>query len=148
MPESDSAQRLARASADHMWVHDWASRKLGMCVENIAPGRAVLTMIVTEAMLGPGRVCRRGLVFTLADSAMAYASNSHGRLAVAQMADIIYDRDVVVGTRLTAIAEERHRTGRKALYDVRVTADDGTIVAEFRGQTISLGDLFATMAKT
>jgi acyl-CoA thioesterase len=142
MSEPDAARQLARACADHMWTKDRASRRLGMGLETITPGGAVLTMTVTDAMLGPGGICNRGLVFALADSAMAYASNTYGKLNLAQSCDIAYDADVGVGTRLVATAHERRRSGRKGMYDVRVATSDGVTVAEFRGQTIALGDIF------
>lgn len=139
MSYSDADLRLAKSCADRMWAADPASRGMGMALDSVAPGEAVLSMTVTAPMLGPGGVCNRGYIFSLADSAMAFASCSHGQIAVAQMCDIAFDTDVELDTHLMARATERHRTRRKAIYDVRVTTRDGLIVAEFRGQTIVLG---------
>lgn len=109
-----------------------------MSLDSVTTGESVLSMTVSAAMMGSGGVCNRGFIFTLADSAMAFASCTHGQVAVAQICDIAFDQDVPLGARLIARATERHRSGRKAIYDVRVATNEGTIVAEFRGQTIAL----------
>ena len=80
-------------------------------------------------------VCHGGLIFTLADSAMAHASNSHGLPAVAVAASIDLVRPARAGAVLSAEAVERYRHGRTALYDVVVTDDDGEVVARFHGRT-------------
>ena len=141
MAYSEADLHLAQTCADRMWAADPASRGMGMALESVAPGEAVLSMTVAASMSGPAGVCNRGFVFALADSAMAFASCTHGQTAVAQMCDIAYDQDVPLGTHLLARATERHRAGRKAIYDVRVETREGTIVAEFRGQTIPLDTL-------
>ena len=138
MPYSEAERQLAKSCADRMWAADPASRGMGMALDSVTPGEAVLSMTVTASMLGPGGVCNRGYIFSLADSAMAFASCSHGQIAVAQMCDIAFDSDVGLDAPLTARATERHRTRRKTIYDVRVTTRDDLIVAEFRGQTIAL----------
>ena len=138
MSPSEADLRLAKSCADRMWAADPASRGMGMAIDSVTPGEAILSMTVTASMLGPGGVCNRGYIFALADSAMAFASCSHGQTAVAQMCDIAFDADVGLDAPLTARATERHRTRRKAIYDVRVTTRDGVVVAEFRGQTIAL----------
>ena len=138
MSSSETDLHLAKSCADRMWAADPASRGMGMALDSVAPGEAVLSMTVAASMLGPGGVCNRGYIFSLADSAMAFASCTHGQTAVAQMCDIAFDTDVELDTHLMARATERHRAGRKAIYDVRAATRDGLIVAEFRGQTIAL----------
>ena len=139
MTTAEADQQLAQISADRMWAVDAASHAMGMRLEAVAPGVAVLSMTVTTLMLGPGAVCKRGYIFALADSAMAFASCTHGQQTVAQLCDIAFEREVGAGTHLTARAVERHRAGRKGAYDVRVDTGDGFLVAEFRGQTIAVG---------
>jgi acyl-CoA thioesterase len=125
-----------------MWADDHASRGLGMVLEHVAPGRARLSMAVTQAMVNGLGLCHGGFTYALADSAMAFAANSHGAHAVAQHNAITYLRPGRLGETLTAVAEERARARRSAIYDVRVTGTDGTIVAEFRGQTRLSGGRF------
>jgi acyl-CoA thioesterase len=125
----------ARASADAIWADDHASRGLGMVLESIAPGRSRLSMSVTQPMVNGLGMCHGGFIFTLADSAMAFASNAYGDSAVGQHAAVTYLRPARLGEVLVAEAEERTRSGRSGMYDVRVTGTDGAVVAEFRGHT-------------
>jgi acyl-CoA thioesterase len=80
-----------------------------------------------------------GLTFTLADTAFAFACNTYDDVTVAAGADIDFLEPVRVGTELRATAVERSRRGRSGLYDVTVADTSGTVVAEFRGRSRSLG---------
>ena len=128
-----SAARLARAAADAMWAQDRASRALGMAIAQIGPGSATLTMTVTEAMVNGHGLCHGGYIFTLADSAFAFACNSHNQRAVAQNCTITYVAPGRLDDSLTATCREVSRTGRSGIYDVTVTRQDGEAIAEFRG---------------
>lgn len=121
-----------------MWAGDAASQGLGMAVVAVGPGTAHLTMTVTAAMVNGHGICHGGFVFALADSAFAYACNSHGDPAVASHCAITYLSPCHVGAQLAAVAVERARQGRSGLYDVTVSAD-GAVVAEFRGHSRLLG---------
>jgi acyl-CoA thioesterase len=140
MPDDPVA--LARAVADAMWAEDRASASLGMRIEEVGPGRAVLGMAVTERMVNGHGMCHGGFIFTLADSAMAFACNSHGERAVAQHCAVTFLRPGRRGETLRAEAVERGRARRSGIYDVRVTGADGDVVAEFRGHTRGLGTTF------
>ena len=133
------ADELARAVAEAMWADDPASQGLGMRLEDIALGRARFSFVVTEAMVNSHGICHGGFIFALADSAMAFAANSHGEHAVAQHCSITYVRPGRLGATLTAEAVERTRAGRSGIYDVRVSGADGTVVAEFRGHSRTIG---------
>ncbi len=133
---------LARACADSMWADDHASRGLGMSLDFVAPGRSRLSMTVGQAMVNGLGMCHGGFIFTLADSAMAFASNAYGDRALAQHIAVTYVRPGRLGERLVAEAEERVRSGRTGMYDVRVTGDDGSVVAEMRGHTRLAGGKF------
>jgi acyl-CoA thioesterase len=128
-----SAAHLARAAAGAMWNDDEASRALGMTIIEIAPGTATLTMTVQDAMVNGHGLCHGGFVFTLADSAFAYACNSHNQRAVAQSCMITYVAPGRLGDVLTARCREVSRTGRSGIYDVTVTREGGEVIAEFRG---------------
>ena len=129
---------LARASADAMWSADTASRGLGMEIVDVAPGRATLTMTVGEAMLNGHEIAHGGFIFTLADSAFAFACNSYGERTVAQHCTISYIKPVEKGDRLVATAREVSRSGRSGIYDVSVSVN-GNVVAEFRGFSRTVG---------
>lgn len=133
------AAELARAVSEVMWADDPASKGLGMRLEDIAPGRARFSFVVTAMMVNSHGICHGGFIFALADSAMAFAANSHGEHAVAQHCSITYVRPGRLGETLTAEAVERTRAGRSGIYDVRVSGADGTVVAEFRGHSRTIG---------
>jgi acyl-CoA thioesterase len=118
-----------------MFEADAASRALGIEVIEIGTGSATATMPITATMTNGHGITHGGYIFLLADTTFALACNSHGRAAVAARADIRYLRQVRGGDTLTATAVERARFGRNGIYDVTVTSSDGTVVAEFRGDS-------------
>jgi len=141
------ADALARRCADVMWTDDAASRGLGMTLDHIAAGRAQLSMLVRTDMVNGHGLCHGGFIFALADSAMAFAASSYGERAVAHHNSITYLRPGRLGEILTAAAEERSRSARSGIYDVRVTGSSGgSVVAEFRGHTRLSGGRFFTEA--
>lgn len=137
-PADMTAQQLAEASAQAMWDLDRASQRLGMVIEHIAPGQATLSMNVTEAMTNGHGNGHGGYIFTLADSAFAFACNSYNVITVGQAASVNYVTPAGLGDRLTATAREVSRQGRSGVYDVEVTNQDGRTVAHFRGLSRSL----------
>ena len=124
---------VARRSAEAMWAEDKASQGLGMRIERVGPGTAVLSMAVTEAMVNGHGTCHGGFIFLLADSAFAFACNSHNQKNVAQNCQIAFVAPGRLGMRLVAEACERHRAERSGIYDVTVKTDAGELIAEFRG---------------
>lgn len=123
----------AQKSADAMWARDAASQKLGMQIIAVGPGTATLTMPVRPNMLNGHGICHGGYIFTLADSAFAFACNTYNALTVAQSNHITYLSPGQAGEILTATATETARQGRSGTYDVAVTGADNRKVALFRG---------------
>lgn len=123
----------ARKCAELMFAQDAASPGLGMEIQNIGPGTATLTMTVRPDMLNGHHICHGGFIFTLADSAFAFACNSYNQMVVAQQNQITYLAPGKAGEVLTATATETSRTGRSGIYDVTVTGDQGRTIALFRG---------------
>lgn len=128
-----TAEDRAARSAQAMWSADQASQALGMEITAVSPGGAVLTMRVRDEMLNGHGICHGGYIFTLADSAFAFACNSYNQLVVAQENTITYLAPGQAGELLTATAVEQSKTGRSGVYDVTVTGEDGRKVALFRG---------------
>lgn len=126
---------LAKACAEEMWKTDSASKGLGFEIIEIASGSATLTMTVREDMLNGQRICHGGFMFTLADSAFAFACNGHNQFAVAQSCKIDFLAPAFEGDILTAVASERYREGRSGIYDCTVTNQDGKVIAEMRGNS-------------
>lgn len=137
------ADEIARKAAAAMWAGDKASPALGMEIVSVASGRATLAMTVRGDMVNGLDVCHGGLIFSLADSACAFASNSYNKAALLQSGQITLFAPAKVGTRLIAEASERHRAERSAIYDVTVHTEAGEVIAEFRGFTRTVpGTLF------
>ena len=128
-----TGDELAQACADAMWANDKASKHLGMKLEKIATGVADVSMRVSDIMLNGHDMCHGGYIFTLADSAFAFACNSYNQLTVAQQCTINFTNPAHKNDILTARATERMRQGRSGIYDVTVTNQNNDIIAEFRG---------------
>ncbi|MFM9942275.1 MAG: hydroxyphenylacetyl-CoA thioesterase PaaI [Hyphomicrobiaceae bacterium] len=124
---------IARLSAAAMWADDKASPALGMAILAVGPGTAMLAMTVGPTMVNGLGICHGGFIFTLADSACAFASNSYNQRAVLQTGEIFLIAPARVGTSLIAEASERHRGERSGIYDVAVRTEAGEAIAEFRG---------------
>lgn len=132
MMSPDDAQTRAELCAQRMWEGDRASHDLGMSLEAVSPGTATLAMTLTDRMVNGHGTAHGGFIFALADSAFAFACNSHGPRAVAAQCTIAYLAPGRLGDRLLATAQEVARKGRSGVYDVHVTCE-GQAVAEFRG---------------
>ncbi|MBN8953539.1 MULTISPECIES: hydroxyphenylacetyl-CoA thioesterase PaaI [unclassified Rhizobium] len=130
-----SPQALAEACAKSMWDEDNASRHLGMELKAVSPGEATLSMVITEAMTNGHGTCHGGYIFTLADSAFAFACNSYNQRTVAQHCSVTFIAPVFAGDRLTATAREVSRRGRGGIYDIAITNQEGEQIAEFRGHS-------------
>ncbi|WP_250562098.1 hydroxyphenylacetyl-CoA thioesterase PaaI [Sphaerisporangium fuscum] len=122
--------------AREMFARDQACQTLGIRLDEVTSGRAVLSVRVTGAMVNGHGIIHGGYLFLLADAAFAYASNSRGPIALAQHAEITFLRPVPVGEELVAEAVERTRHGRSGIYDVTVRRADRQVVAEFRGHSV------------
>jgi acyl-CoA thioesterase len=137
---TSDTEDVARRSADVMWTADTASRAMGMELVDVGPGRATLRMTVRDDMVQGHGSCHGGALFTLADSAFAFACNSHGTVAVASSADITFVAPATLGDVLVADAAEDAVFGRSGVTRVRVTRQsDSALVALFQGRSRSLG---------
>ena len=142
MTAHKKSQELAEAVGRGMYAQDRTSQFLRIALDEIRPGYARMTLRVTEDMVNGHGMCHGGFIFTLADSAFAFACNSRNAKCVAAGGSIQFLRPARLGDRLTASAEERHLAGRSGLYDVRVTNRDGEVIAELRGQSRAIGEVF------
>jgi len=129
------AQALAERVAQAMWSRDDASQRLGMRIVDVAPGRAELAMTVRADMLNGHAICHGGFIFTLCDSAFAYACNSYNLNTVASGCGIDFLAPAREGDVLNAVAHERSMAGRTGVYDIEVTNQRGETIALFRGKS-------------
>ena len=125
-----------------MYEEDTATRHLGIELIEVRPGFARLRMTVRPEFANALGICHGGYIFTLADTAFAYACNSHNQRAVAAGAAIEFLAPGATGSVLTAEAGEQQRSGRTGFYDVRVTDQDGRIIALFRGRSATIKGQF------
>jgi acyl-CoA thioesterase len=140
MTTSENPQALAEATANSMYARDHATQALGIKIVAIKPGVASMQMVVQKTMLNGHQTCHGGYIFTLADSAFAFACNSYNIQAVAAGCSIEYLAPAYENDVLTAEAQEQSRTGRTGIYDVAVMNQDGKKIALFRGKSHQLKD--------
>ena len=138
MTELMSAHAIAAQSAAAMWAEDHASRGLGMTLLRIEPGISEMSMPITQAMVNGHGLAHGGFIFTLADSAFAFACNSRNQRNVAQQCHVSFIAPAKLGMVLTAEARERQRGERSGIYDVTVRDAAGNVIAEFRGHSRSI----------
>ncbi len=128
-------QKIAERAAHALFDGDRASQMLGMTIESCGPGRATVSMRIRPDMVNGHRICHGGLIFALADSAFAFACNSHGDNTVAAGAAIEFLAPGREGDLLRAIAQERWRAGKAGIYEIEVRNQRDETVALFRGRS-------------
>jgi len=126
-------QELAEKVVTQMMEHDAFSRWLGIDIADIKPGYCRLKMTVREEMTNGFSVSHGGIVFSLADSALAFAANSYGKVAVALDNNITFLSKTLTGDHLTAETDEVKYGKRISTYIVNITNQQNKKVATFRG---------------
>ena len=129
------ATALAQDAVNAMRSRDQAAQALGMEIRQVLAGSATLRMRVRKDMVNGHQICHGGLIFTLADTAFAYACNSYNQNTVASACHIDFLVPGREGDVLEAVAIERSSAGRTGVYDVEVRVVDGHEVALFRGKS-------------
>jgi len=129
---SDPVQLAGRVVAG-MLARDEFSRWLGLEVVELSLAHCLCRMSVREEMVNGFGVAHGGIVYSLADSALAFASNAHGRITMSIENGISYPAPVLPGDTLTALCSEASATYRLGFYHVRVTNQRDEVVALFRG---------------
>lgn len=124
----------ARATVDALYAVDRAAQSLGITVTEAERGRVRASMTVRPDMLNGHETCHGGFIFALADTAFAYACNSHGVAMVAAGASIEFISPAFAGEHLIATASETSRNDRHGIYDVAVQTESGETRAHFRGR--------------
>ncbi|MDR1968598.1 MAG: hydroxyphenylacetyl-CoA thioesterase PaaI [Burkholderiaceae bacterium] len=133
-----SAQQIAHFVGDGMYAKDRAAQDMGIRLSSIAPGRAEMTMTVRENMLNGLDSCHGGYIAALADTAFAYACNSHNEATVASGFSIDFAAPAKLGDVLIATAVEVVKAGRTGIYDTDVINQRGQRIAVFRGRSYTL----------
>jgi acyl-CoA thioesterase len=125
-------QALAERVVAGMMAKDTFSQWLGIELIDVRPNGAAVRLVVRDDMLNGFGVCHGGVTFSLADSALAFASNTHGKVTVSIENSITYPKKIVAGDVLTATAVQESASSRLAFFRVAVARGD-EIVALFRG---------------
>jgi acyl-CoA thioesterase len=132
---SNEAWRNARA----MYENDNCAKALGIEIIEMDEGYAQMTMAIAPNMLNGHHTCHGGQLFSLADTAFAYACNSQGLAAVASAASIDFLRPAFVGELLTATARVKQQGKLTGVYDIEIVNQQQKIVALFRGKSHRIG---------
>ncbi len=132
-------KNLANKVVSKMFDNDWFSQWLGIERVKIEPGICVLKMTVRKEMLNGFGIAHGGITYSLADSALAFASNSHGRMAVSVETSISHTLQLFEGDLITATAEEMSLSNKIAVYQVTVKNQKEEIVALFKGTVYRTG---------
>ena len=131
---------IAKQTRDTMYERDAAIKLLGISVEVTGVGSAEARFVVRSEMLNGFGLCHGGYLFTLADTAFAYACNSCNQITLAAGASIEFVRAAKLGDQIVALATERYRGRKTGFYDVVLSNQDGEEVALFRGRSHSTHD--------
>ncbi len=129
------AQALADATAEAMFARDNAAQALGIKIVRVQPGASLLTMTVRSDMVNGHHICHGGMIFSLADTAFAYACNSYNKNTVASACHIDFLAPAKEGETLEAEAVEQSASGRTGVYDITVRNNHGKTIALFRGKS-------------
>lgn len=132
-------QALAEKVANAMYARDPASQGLGITLDGVGAGCATMSMTIRDDMLNGHGSCHGGFIFTLADSAFAFACNSYNLNTVGAACTIDYLAPGRQGDVLTATAREQALAGKSGVYDVIVVNQEGRMVALFRGKSLRVG---------
>jgi acyl-CoA thioesterase len=128
-----SAKSKATAIIDAMMLKDYFSQWLGIERLEEKDGYCMLKMTIRPEMCNGFEIAHGGISYSLADSALAFASNSHGRQAVSVETSISHIKPLKAGDVVIAMAEEKSRSNKIAIYDVRIEKINGELVALFKG---------------
>jgi len=125
-----------------MMQHDAFSKWLGIEILSVEAGKCALRMTIRPEMLNGFGIAHGGITYALADSALAFASNSMGRKAVSVETSISHTKALHAGNTLTATAEEEHLGDKIGIYRVMVRLDSGETVAVFKGVVYRTGKIW------
>lgn len=116
-----------------MMHNDFFSQWLGIQVKEVTEGSCKLILTVRKDMLNGFGIAHGGITYCMADSALAFASNSYGNQCVSIETSISHTAKVKEGDELTALAKELHRGHKIAIYEVSITNQEGKNVGLFKG---------------
>lgn len=139
-PQATAAEdALALTIAKEMFKREGTGPAFDIQIIDVGVGYAKLSMVLQDMMLNGHGTAHGGMIFTLADTAFAYACNARNVTTVAQHASISFLSPGKAGEKLTAEAIEEHQAGRSGIYHITVYGEDDRKVAIFQGLSRSIG---------
>ena len=137
--ELTQQQPSPQAVADAMYSRDHAARALGIQIVAVNRGSATTSMLVRQDMVNGHNICHGGYMALLCDTAFAYACNSGNQNTVASGFSIEILAPAALGDTLVALAVEQAQRGRQGVYDIKLTNQNGDVIALFRGKSARIG---------
>ncbi len=132
-------ESIAKKVVDKMFNNDPFSQWLGIERLEDGAGRSVLQMTIRKDMLNGFAIAHGGITYSLADSALAFASNGHGRMAVSVETSISHTESLKEGDVITAVAEEKSLSNKIGVYHITITNQENKTVALFKGTVYRTG---------
>ncbi|PHM44814.1 phenylacetic acid degradation protein PaaD [Xenorhabdus mauleonii] len=130
----NATTQQAHRCIETLYAKDTCAQNMGMHIEHIDVGIARLSMTIMPNMLNGHQSCHGGILFSLADTAFAYACNSQGQAAVATSGSIDFVRPALAGDHLIATASAKYQGKNTGLYNVEILNQEGKTVALFHGR--------------
>lgn len=134
-----SSEKAIKIVEQIMLRNDTFSKWMGVEITKITPGSCCLKVSIREEMLNGFQTCHGGVSYSIADSALAFASNSHGIQAVSIETSISHIKVILAGDIITAVASEKNLSKRFGVYEVILTNQKGETVALFKGTVFRNG---------
>lgn len=128
------AVNVAEQVGKAMYAIDQVGRRLGMQIQEIRPGYARISMDVSAEMINGHDICHGGYIFALADTACAYACNSHNQNTLSQALNIVFMSPATLDDTLVAEAVESAYSGRTGTYEIKVSNHKTRVVAVAQAQ--------------
>ncbi|MDD2736291.1 MAG: hydroxyphenylacetyl-CoA thioesterase PaaI [Desulfuromonadaceae bacterium] len=117
-----------------MYAKDQVGRRLGMNIEQIRPGYARISMDISAEMINGHDICHGGYIFSLVDTACAYACNSYNQNTMSQAVNIVFMSPATLNDTLVAVAVESAHSGRTGTYEIKVTNHKTRVIAVAQAQ--------------
>jgi acyl-CoA thioesterase len=129
---------IPKEIVNKMFQNDFFSQWLGITVESIEEGTCTLSMTIRKEMLNGFAIAHGGINYSLADSALAFASNSHGRQSVSIDTSINHIETLKEGDTIVAVAKQEALKNKFGFYTIEIKKEN-TVVALFKG-TVFISD--------
>lgn len=135
MTESERSKKVV----DKMFDNDAFSQWLGIERVEDGAGKSVLRMTIRPEMTNGFAIAHGGITYSLADSALAFASNGHGRMAVSVETSISHTVSLKAGDVITATTEEMSLSNKIGVYHIAIKNQRDEVVALFKGTVYRTG---------